>query len=577
MFREIGTRRPGRALARRILIPVARLITWFRLEPDNALIAGVVKLLGAPGARELQAVVPTFSEFVLSSSTANSDSEGHTQIPSVPDQRALTVAAMAAAAGNTARIITVLEAHVDRHAAIVGPQVFERLAEAYLSANSPAPAVETLRRGLGTHAENGRLHRALALALSAMSEWAEAVTHWEQTPKDLQETASIWTVIGVTRAYRCSGNALRADELAKRAARSYPDNELLREEIRLCRPHIMDWSRCLVAADPTERSQQAGEVTSMGFLHGGSEALTGWVDAPDEVHPEVHLLVNNRTIAATVAADILNVSTAKAFSINCAELLQFLGDGDILQVASNGKAVSLPGLGGAAMVACGQASQYDCLQARLDEGYVFTKDGRLRPGHDADSKRAVLDLFEEVSSVIVTGTGQPVFPFYGNLLGAVREGDLIAHDVDGFDILYLCSSNQPGEVKVEVARVCHLLIERGYDLSIEPWSIMIRKKQSDTMFVDMSYGWFTTFDELHISFGWRFEPAQGRVRFVAGRHCYLADREVPIPGNAEEVLQPLYGPGWLVPDQGFASRKKLIRDEEFLLKTSEIRAITTSS
>jgi hypothetical protein len=564
-------------LARRILIPVARLITWFRLEPDNAFIAGIVKLLGAPRARGLQAVVPTFSEFVLSSSTAISDSEGHTQNPSVPDQRALTVAAMASAAGNTDRIITVLEAHLDRYAAAVVPQVFERLAEAYLSANSPASAVKTLRRGLCTHAENGRLHRTLALALSALSEWAEAVAHWEQTPKDLQEKASIWTVIGVARAYRCTGNALRADELVRRAARSHSDNELLREEIRLCRPHIIDWSRCLVVADSTETSEQAGEVTSMGFLLGGSEALTGWVDAPEEARPEVHLLVNNRTMAATVAADVSSVSPAKVFSINCSELLQFLGDGDIIQITSNGKAVSMPGLGAAARVACGQASQYVYMQARLDEGYVFTKDGRLRPGHDADSKHAVLDLFEEVSSVIVTGTGQPVFPFYGNLLGAVREGDFIAHDVDGFDIMYLCSGHEPGEVKVEVARVCHLLIERGYVLNIEPWSIMIRKNQSDTMFIDMNYGWFTHSDKLHISFGWRDEPAQGRARFVADRRCHMADRDVPIPGNAEEVLQQLYGPGWRVPDQGFASRKQLIRDEAFLFETSEIRAITTSS
>jgi hypothetical protein len=201
----------------------------------------------------------------------------------------------------------------------------------------------------------------------------------------------------------------------------------------------------------------------------------------------------------------------------------------------------------------------------------------LRPGLDADSKRAVLDFFEEVSKIIETATGQPVFPFYGNLLGAVREGDFIAHDVDGFDIIYLCNSNQPGEVKAEVARVRHLLIEREYDLNIEPWSIMIRKNQSDTMFIDMNYGWFTASDELHISFGWRYEPAQGRARFIAGRRCHLADREVPIPGNAEEVLQQLYGPGWLVPDQGFASRKQLIRDEAFLLETSEVRAITRSS
>jgi len=403
------------------------------------------------------------------------------------------------------------------------------------------------------------------------------VTHWEQVPENLQEATNIWTVIGVARAYRLAGNPLMANKLARRAARSHPDNELLREEIGLCRPYVIDWSHCLVAVDPMESDRQAGEITSMGFLHGGTEPLTGWVDSPEKGDPEVLLLVNNRTMAATVAAEASNVSRAKAFSINCAELLQFLGDGDIVQVTSNGNAISLPGLGSAAMVNCGQTSRFDLLQNRLDKGYVFTKDGRLRPGHDTESKRAVLDLFEEVSSVIESGTGQPVFPFYGNLLGAVREGDFIAHDVDGFDVLYLCGSNQPGDVRGEIAKVCRLLIGRGYDLKIEPCSVMIRRNRSDAMFIDMNYGWFTPSDELNVSFGWRFEPVLGRARFVASRSCRLSDRIVQIPGNAEDVLQQLYGSRWRAPDQGFASRKNLKRDDAYLLKTSEIQSIANSS
>ena len=67
-------------------------------------------------------------------------------------------------------------------------------------------------------------------------------------------------------------------------------------------------------------------------------------------------------MAATVAAEILNVSPAKAFSINCAELQHYLGDGDIVQVTCNGDAISLPGLGSAAMVYCGKPSRFDLLQ-----------------------------------------------------------------------------------------------------------------------------------------------------------------------------------------------------------------------
>ena len=65
----------------------------------------------------------------------------------------------------------------------------------------------------------------------------------------------------------------------------------------------------------------------------------------------------------------------------------------------------------------------------------------------------------------------------------------------------------------------------------------------------------------------------GRLRFVASRSCRLSDRDVKIPGNAEDVLQQLYGPGWRVPDQGFSVRKQLKRDDTYLLTTTDIQSI----
>ena len=125
--------------------------------------------------------------------------------------------------------------------------------------------------------------------------------------------------------------------------------------------------------------------------------------------------------------------------------------------------------------------------------------------------------------------------------------------------------------------MCRLLIEQGYDLKLGPWSVMIRKKHLNSMFIDMNHGWFTPSDELSVSFGWRFEPAPGRARFVASRSCRLADRVVQIPGNAEDVLQQLYGPGWRVPNQGFESRKRLKRDDAYLLTMTDIQSIANST
>ena len=121
------------------------------------------------------------------------------------DRAVLTLAAAAVAASNAERAGVVLEAHINRHAPRLAPHVFERMADVYLSMNSVERAEETLRRGLNTYPDSGRLHRALARTLARMSEWAEALTHWEQVPEDLREAASIWTIISVARAYRLAG------------------------------------------------------------------------------------------------------------------------------------------------------------------------------------------------------------------------------------------------------------------------------------------------------------------------------------------------------------------------------------
>ena len=559
-----------RALTRKLAFLLAKLITTFRLEPDNPVIVGIVKLMRMPAAGPLRAFLPTFSTFILCPPASHGD-------PTTADQAVLAVAAIARFAGDVDREIEALEKHVNRYGPNVASPVFERLAKAQLGNNESAKATNTLRKGLSIHPRSGTMHRAMALALSNQSEWTAALEHWEKLPDVLQQSADVWTAIGIARAYRMTGSPLKAHSIASHVDGPDAENEMLQEELRLCRPQIIDWRDCLQSAEPVSASRKMGEVTAMGFLHGGSDPLTGWVDAATDGAREVGLLVNDQAMAKTVAAGDANGPDKLAFSINCTDLQQYLGNGDTVRLVTDGYSIPLAGLGNAGKFVCEEESLFTLLRERLKDGYVFTKDGRLRPGHNADTKRAVLDLYEEVSAVISKQTGQPVFPFYGNLLGAVREGDFIEHDVDGFDALYLCASNRPDEVKLEMADVCRLLTERNYDLRVEPFSIMIRRLFSDEVFIDLNYGWFTSRDELNLSFGWRFEAAVGRERFVAERYCQLAGREVRIPGNAEEVLQQVYGSGWRVPDQGFASRENLVRDGDYILTPQEIESIVNAS
>ena len=105
MFLKNGTQRLARAVIRPILFPVARLITLCRLEPDSAVIVGIVKAMRAPGAGRLRALAPAFSAVILSQSATNSTSASEAYVPTLSDQGALTVAAPVVAARNTERMV----------------------------------------------------------------------------------------------------------------------------------------------------------------------------------------------------------------------------------------------------------------------------------------------------------------------------------------------------------------------------------------------------------------------------------------------------------------------------------------
>jgi tetratricopeptide (TPR) repeat protein len=547
----------------------ARVITASRLEPTSPLIVRIVKFMEASRDGRRHALAPAFSDFIATEPFATA----RTKVALSSSERGvLTVAAAAVAAKKPQRAVSVLETHIAGQGLRAHPRMFERLADVHLAAGSFERAEDALQRGLSAHPSSGRLHLGLADTFSRMSKWDAATEHWEQVPDDLRATASVWASIGLARAYRLTGNPREANAIARRAAASQPGNDQLEREIELCRPFYFEWSRCLVSADelPRDGSTPAGIVESMGFLVGGVDPLVGRVTSYDMESPEVCLCINGLTVASTLAADPSGPASGKAFSINCADSLEYLGDGDIIQVVTEGRPVTLPEFGAAAIVEAGLPSRFGALEGKLRQGYVFTKFGRLRPGHTDESKREMLDFYEEVSSLIERSTGLTVFPFYGTLLGAIRENDFIAHDVGGFDMVVVCEGAEPADVKAEFAEIRRLLLERSYHLKPDPWGVMVRRQREDNMLLDLSYGWFNAADEFNVSFGWRFAPVRGRERLTTHRVCRLADRVVSVPANAEEVLAQLYGPQWRVPDQGYPVQGNLKRDMSYLMTEAAV-------
>ncbi len=524
-------------------------------------------------------MAPTLHRFVSASSDPGAATNPARPALSHRDSCVLTVAAAALAAGNPSRAGEVIEDCLREAGAPAHPRLIEHLADAALARGDAEAALDTLERGLRRYPDDGWLLRSGAELQARHGHWQTATEYWERVPRILRDSASAWAVAGIARAYRLTGDADLALRLCNAAAASGPSNPRLDEESDLARRAVIDWSACLVpagSAGPVTGREPAGSIESTGFLHDAASALTGRLVRAAGPDARVELHVNQVPVAATFAVpvrDSTQDSESARFSLNCADLMLYLGRGDTVQVVAGDSTLDLPGIGATARVDCALASRSEELFAKLRQGWVFTKDGRFAPGHDEASREQALQLFAEVCQVIRTTSTQPVYPFYGNLLGAIRDHDFIRHDVGGFDILYLCAARDPQGAKSEVLALHETLSAAGYRVKSCATSLIVRRKGAETPFVDLNWGWFTPDGQFQASFGWRLDPVDDIDAFTAPRTCLLAGREILVPGNSEAVLEQIYGPDWRIPDQGFAVRQQLERNPDYLLSDSEVRAL----
>ena len=562
----------GLSVGRSLRRFVARMMTICRVTPSGPLVAVVDSLMGTPGSPLHGVLAPALVARSADGLETRRGSDG--AVLSKAERRVLIVAIAAVAASRYDRAIEVFEQHLDSQTGNVNPRIYESLGAAYLAAGRADEAIQVLQRGLDANKDNPGLTLMLINALASRADWVSVLSLWETLHEDIQIGADLWTRISIVRACRLTGNPLRAEQLARDAVALWPGNDILQGELRICRPYVIDWRRSWTSNGSFDGSPSThGSIESTGFLKGGSMPIVGWIGPSVVNEAEVRLTVNGAVVAKTVAASVPGVESQKRFSINCAELLQFVGDGDVVEVISESERLTLPGIGHSALLSCGYPSQFDELIEKLDQGFVFTKSGQLRPGLTIEKKRASVDFFGVVSRMIESDSSQPVYPFYGNLLGAVRHNDFIEHDIGGFDALYLCSAREPSSIRSEIVSLCTRLVDANFSLTVKSHSIMIRSENHRECLVDLAYGWFTSDDQLNVSYGWRFRPAKGMDQFVESRHCRLVDRDVRVPGNAEEVLAQLYGPNWRIPDQGFSIEENLKRDKIYLLSEEDIRKI----
>jgi SAM-dependent methyltransferase len=206
---------------------------------------------------------------------------------------------------------------------------------------------------------------------------------------------------------------------------------------------------------------------------------------------------------------------------------------------------------------------------------ALTKWGRLNHPFDASDRDAIegyLDQVEEVLAFLRDDCGRPAFLSYGSLLGAVREGGLIGHDVD-VDVGYLSARTHPADVLLESYAIERRLRAHGWRVRRENGgflALFLAQNDGTTRNLDV-FTCFQVEDHLYQVHDTRIP---GDATLVAPvRPVSFEGRELPGPARAEAMLEAAYGPGWRVPDPAFsfttprATRRRImgwlggIRDE----------------
>lgn len=324
-------------------------------------------------------------------------------------------------------------------------------------------------------------------------------------------------------------------------------------------------------------SERAWDITrypaapTSGLVAPVRQLVVGWIPA-NATDTQVHFKLNGTVIADSRAVTQITLPDGHdylQFSRYLKDLWSYAGGGDALTIESGGRQLEIIGRG-TAFKFRRKSSRARELISMMENGFVFNKYGRVKASVllDREWQRDNIDLYarlrEDLAEIDVD-----LFPFYGTMLGAVREHDFIGHDND-FDTVYISAHREPEEVRREFKDVCGFLLSRGYDLYVKKTHTWVKIPGTPHK-LDIFFAWFDTEGCFDASYGYHGEPLRQSPQFAEFRIERLGEFEIPVPTNAEAILEQLYGRGWRTPDPGFAhgaNTRKL--DRRYHLTTSDV-------
>lgn len=170
---------------------------------------------------------------------------------------------------------------------------------------------------------------------------------------------------------------------------------------------------------------------------------------------------------------------------------------------------------------------------------------------DSETTEWYLDRAQDLIHLLSAGCGVPAFLAYGSLLGAVRDGKLIGHDMD-IDLGYLSSATTPVEAMLESFGIERALVAEGWEVKRQNGGFLqafVSQPEGGQRNLDI----FTMFAEPGGTLYMINDTAIPGTRWdvLPLTEVSLQGRGFQAPANYEDLLEGAYGRGWRVPDPNF--------------------------
>ncbi|SEB36720.1 Methyltransferase domain-containing protein [Paramicrobacterium humi] len=190
------------------------------------------------------------------------------------------------------------------------------------------------------------------------------------------------------------------------------------------------------------------------------------------------------------------------------------------------------------------------------DGRMLTvnKWGRLTQDFEDQSEETRERLIARTAEVLeqLRDLGFDAFIVGGTLLGAIRNGDLLAHDDDA-DTAYVSKFSHPSDVALESFRLQRDFEDRGYWIvrhSVSHFQVMFK---TDSGLIDHFVDVFTAvfkegrfYEPIHVD-----TDAVVPADILPTRPLPLGNMELQAPADPEKWLAACYGPNWRTPDPTF--------------------------